>query len=268
MDGHPVRRDKDNATHFLKKGKISGNYLANMLPWTNKMEDTKKTTPSVLAAFSATRWKMWVGQSTVSSSYREGMEGRCILSRVRTLYSATYFGKISEGEFLGNQDHSRTEKNFKVSRKVPTTRQLFIISETKQKNGVEPRSLADDSPDAPDPKEDCGRLPPKIMGRLRMILQGSLPLGKRLFSAKLRSAPCCLFCDSCLKENYEHVWWECPFSDEIRKAFYDEHPKETVDGLPNATRHCGIAIDDSELDEWFAKIALNDLEEKPPPQQE
>ena len=71
-------------------------------------------------------------------------------------------------------------------------------------------------------------------------------------------------------ETTKQKWWECAAIEECRKDVKNEISQEDLDALPQATKSCGIILDDPELDEWFSRLAGDgqDEEETWPPQEE
>ena len=105
---------------------------------------------------------------------------------------------------------------------------------------------------------------------MRSILGGAVPTGERLFKAGLRKTDLCPFCLKGDVETTKHMWWECAATEECRKDVKHEISQEDLDALPQATKSCGIILDDPELDEWFSRLAGDgqDEEETWPPQEE
>ena len=117
---------------------------------------------------------------------------------------------------------------------------------------------------------DSFQLSSKQPGCTRSILGGAVPTGERLFKAGLRKTALCLFCLTGQRETTKHLWCECKDTEECRKEVRKEIAKEELDTLPEATKSCGIILDDPELDEWFSRLAGAGQEEEKewPPQGE
>ena len=54
---------------------------------------------------------------------------------------------------------------------------------------------------------------------LRSILTGAVKHGHRMYQAKFWKNDCCRFCKQEVKEDDEHLWWQCGAWDKIRKKY-------------------------------------------------
>ena len=116
---------------------------------------------------------------------------------------------------------------------------------TRKRNGGTAQPVQDQSVDEPRGQEnqDSFQLNPKQRECMRSILDGAVPTGERLFKAGLRKSSVS-FCLTGERETTRHLCWECTATEEYRKDVRNEITQEAFDALPEATKSCGIILDD------------------------
>ena len=144
-----------------------------------------------------------------------------------------------------------------------STVQMMRAKKTKKRKGTVAEHVQNPRVDDPGGQEiqDSFLLSPNQRGCMT-ILGGAVPTGERLFKAGLRKTVLCPFCLTGERESTRHLWWECPATEECRKEVMKEITKEELDALPEATKSCGIILDDAELDEWLSRLAGEGQEEE------
>ena len=90
---------------------------------------------------------------------------------------------------------------------------------------------------------NSGKLCARDLGAMRTIITGSLRTRKRLHDAGLADSPMCEFCGEG-EETVEHLFWQCPCWDNIRRQFDDRPSARITDAWPRCTRECGVFVED------------------------
>lgn len=78
---------------------------------------------------------------------------------------------------------------------------------------------------------------------LRNIITGAVRTQLRLFKAHVVSTPVCIHCEMHVNEDTEHLFWQCPSWEDIRKPFTDKY-FAILDFLPPCARQCGLLPQD------------------------
>jgi len=134
----------------------------------------------------------------------------------------------------------------------------------KNKRGEHPGSTLRDEPGEPN-NRDPHSMSAAQRGICRQLWAGGVVTGQRFYEAGMITSSACPHCGA-PNETTEHAAWECPEFDEERRPLFERYTRTEIRELPEATRDCGIVLDDYRLDDYFSSVALEgDLEEAHPP---
>eukprot|EP00973_Karenia_brevis_P012822 1741401-Karenia_brevis.AAC.1 len=90
-------------------------------------------------------------------------------------------------------------------------------------------------------------------GLLRSILSGAVRTGHQLHRSGLVDDSLCPFCGNGSIEDIEHLWWQCPAWDNIRRQYFDP-AFSSYASWPICFRRCGIVPNSHE---GFDEIKLD-----------